>query len=364
VASQADLFARVQSYVQALNPQLQVARGGVLWDLLTAVSMSLTDTQSKTEAAAQQAQLATATGDALTAKAADFGVYRIPAVAATAPGVFTVATANPNVALTFPIGSIVQTTPQAGAPAIAFATLAAATIPAGNTTSASVTVQAVVPGAAGNVASGTITAPIQASAGVRFSNTSPATGGADAETDAALRSRTLGAIAPANSPAAIAAAAKGVPGIFAAVVVDAQDGAGNYTVYASDAAGNLSGGLTSAVTTAIAAVDGIGLNRHVAALTVLSQAVAGTLVIASGYTWAAVQAAAQNAIAAYMGALQPGAVFHPSDLTQVLFGSLPGTTAIPGAVAFYPTTPAAAVVPTATQLVRLSGTATLTQGTN
>jgi uncharacterized phage protein gp47/JayE len=221
-----------------------------------------------------------------------------------------------------------------------------------------------VPGAAGNVASGTITTPIQGGAGVTFSNTSPATGGADAETDAALRSRTLGAIAPANSPAEIAAAAKSVPGIFAAVVVDAQDGAGNYTVYASDASGNLSGGLSSAVTTAVAAVDGIGLTRHVAALTVLSQAVAANMAIAGGYVWASVQSAAQTAIANYLASLQPAAVLHPSDLTQVVFGSLPGTTAVPGVVAFYPTTPAAAVVPTATQLIRISGTATLTQVAN
>lgn len=364
MASQADLFSRLSAYIQAQNPQLQVVRGGNLWGLVTAFTMAAADTQAKSEAAAAQAQLGSATGDYLTALAADRGIIRKAAVVATASGVFSRAVADPNVAVTIPANSVVQTTPAPGGAPQQYLTLASATIPMGGTASNTVTVQAATPGIAANVGIGQINVIAQAPAGISFSNSSAATGGATAESDAALRLRVLQGIAPANSPASIAAAALGVPGIFAAVVVDPMDGAGNYTVYASDVNGALSGGLTSAVTTAIAAVDGIGLTRHVVAITTLTQAVAASIAVDAAYTYSAVATQVQNALASYMLTLTPGQVFHPSDLTKVVFGAIIGYTAIPGLVAFYPTTPAAAIVPTATQMVRLSGTATLTQVTN
>lgn len=365
MASQADLYARAVQYLQAQNPLLQPARGGTLWQLLTAVTQGAADTQAKVDAGALQAQIGTASGDGLTAQAADRAVYRKPAAAATAPGVFTRVPADPNNALTIPANTPVGTAPQPGSAPIAFFSLAAATILAGQTASNTVTVQAMVGGAAGNVGIGQISQVTQGPAGVAFANSAAATGGADTESDASLRNRVYLSVAPANSPQEVAAAALAVPGIFAAVVVDAQDGAGNYTVYASDVNGALSGALSGAVTTAIAAVDGIGLTRHVSAVTVLSQAVAANIVVDGNYTYAAVAAAVQAAITTYIASLQPGAVLHPSDLTRAVFGALPGYTPVAGLVAFYPTTPAAAVVPAnAYTLIRLSGTPTIIQVAN
>lgn len=365
MASQADLYARVVQYLQAQNPLLQPARGSTLWQLLTAITQGAADTQAKVDAGALQAQIGTASGDGLTAQAADRAVYRKPAAAATAPGVFTRVPADPNNALTIPANTPVATLAQPGSSPIAFYSLAVATIPAGQTSSNSITVQAYVGGVAGNVGIGQIIQVTQGPAGVAFANTSAASGGADVESDASLRNRVYLSIAPANSPQEVAAAALAVPGIFAAVVVDAQDGAGNYTVYASDVTGALSGALTTAVTTAISAVDGIGLTRHVSAVTVLSQAVAANIVVNSNYTYAAVAAAVQAAITTYVASLQPGAVLHPSDLTQAVFGSLSGYTSVAGLVAFYPTTPSAAVVPANTYtLIRLSGVPTITQVSN
>jgi len=367
MSTQNDLYVQVQQYAQALNPRLQVAYGGTSWLLFQSVSMVGASIMAKVQAAALQYLLASASADGLTALAAQYGVIRTAAVAGTAPYVFTTAQA-PTQAVTIPAGTVVQTVPQSGQTASQFTTLAAATIPAGQTSSNTVTVQAVVGGSAQNLAVGTLTVIASGPSGVAGSNTAAVGSagyvlGADAETDAHLRSRTLGAVYPANSPQAIASAALAVPGVFAATVVDAQDKQGDYTCYACQADGTLPGSLQTAVASAIALVDGIGLTRTVAAFTLLSQAVAATVTVGSAYTYSAVAAQVSAALTAWVAGLVPGQALLPTDLIRACFGAQPNTTAIVGLTDLAITTPAAPVAASATQIIRLSGTPTLTQGT-
>lgn len=336
----ADNIARLTSYLQAGNQQLDVARGTVLLDFVAAFSASATDTQNQTEATAAQGQLGTATGDSLTAKAADYSKTRIPAIAAIGPYVFGRNVADPSNAVTQGAGSIVQTQGGGGVPAVRFITLADATIPAGQTQSNSVYIQALIPGAAGNVGTGLVTVVQQPATGITSgTNTSPTTGGADQEADNALLVRVLGSLAPSNSPYAIQAAAEGVPGIFAARVLDwilppINDYNGNYTCYCSDSSGNLSSGLQSQVTTAIAAVDGIGLQRHVQTFSVYSQSVYANLAVQPTAVYSAVAANVIAALTAYDQQREPGLWPTAYELQQVVDGSMPGFIAVPGVADF------------------------------
>lgn len=365
---QNDLYVQLAQYAQALNPQLQVAEGGNSWLLFQSVSMTAAGIMAKITQAALQYLLASASGDGLTALAAQYGVIRTPAVAGTAPYVFTMQQA-PAQAVTIAANTIVQTPPAQGQAAQQFQTLAAATIPAGQTSSNTVTAMAVVGGSAGNLASGVLTVIASGPSGVAGSNTAAVGSsgyvlGADGETDAHLRARTLGAVAPANSPQAIAAAALAVDGVFDAVVVDAQDQHGNYTCYACQADGTLPSGLQTAVTSAIALVDGIGLTRTVSDFSVLAQAIAGNLAVDAAHTYSAVAAQVSTVITTYMASLIHQQVFRPYDLERAVAGAISGYTAVAGVTDFQVTTPSGVIVPTQTQIVRISGSPTLTQVSN
>jgi hypothetical protein len=367
MSTQQDLFTQLQQYAQALNPRLQVATGGNSWLLFQSVSMTAAAIMAKVQAAALQYLLASASSDGLTSLASQYGVIRTAAVAGTAPYVFTMQQA-PTQAVTIPAQTVVQTVPQSGQTASQFTTLAAATIPAGQTSSNTVTVQAVQGGSTGNLAIGTLTVIASGPSGVAGSNTAAVGSsgyvlGADAETDAHLRSRTLGAVYPANSPQAIASAALAVPGVFAATVVDAQDKLGDYTCYAAQADGTLPTPLKTSVTSAIALVDGIGLTRTVTNYTLVTQAIAATVTVSSSYTYSAVAAQVSAALSRWVGALLPGQALLPTDLIRACFGAQSGYTAIAGLTDLVVTTPAAPLAATATQIIRISGTPTLTQGT-
>lgn len=368
MATQQSELVRLQQYAQALNPQVQVAYGSNFWLLFNAVAMSATDKLVKIATAAQQYLLSSASADGLTALCAQFGVIRNPAVAGTAPYVFAVPQANPNQAITLPANTIVQTQSQPGQTPAQYQTLQSATIPAGQTLSNTVTVQALVGGVASNVGSGTITVVATAPSGVSGSNSAAVGGGgyllgADAESDAALRARTLNAIAPANSIATLKAAALSVSGVFAATVVDAQDEHGNYTVYACQADGTLPSGLQSSVLTAVRAAQSVGVTPTVIDFTAVTQAVAATITVAPTATYATVAAAVAATITSWVGALQPGQALLNTDLTRACFGAQNGYLAVAGLTDMTVTTPTApGLAATSTQVIRLSGTPTITLG--
>lgn len=364
MASLVDTKQRLVAYVLALGPTLDTNPGTVLDDLISAFAASETDTLSFLESTQAQSFLGTASGVQLTAKSSDYGVFRAGAVASTTTVVFSRAQADPVNVTTIPLGTLVQTTPGPGSPAIVFSTTAVGSIAAGSTSSPAIGVQAVVAGKAGNVGAGLINLiPVSisgAAAVTVVTNASAASGGADAETDAALLGRTLNNMTANNSPYIIAAAAQGVAGIANASVYDWRDGLGNYTCYAADSSGNLSGALNTAVTTAIAAVDGIGLNRHVQAFATVPITIVASVAINTSFVQATVLANIQSAINAWMASLKPGQAFLPYDLHRAVAGAVTGIAAVQGVNDFFVTTPSAPTAITTYQIATYTpGSATL-----
>jgi hypothetical protein len=69
------------------------------------------------------------------------------------------------------------------------------------------------------------------------------------------------------------------------------------------------------------------------------------------------------ALTAWVAGLLPGQALLPTDLIRACFGAQPNYTAIAGLTDLVITTPAAPLAATATQIIRISGTPTLVQGT-
>lgn len=366
MSTQQAAYSQLVQYLQTLAPAIQVASGSNLWAICNAVAMAATGNQTQINTAAAQYLLSSAYGDGLTALAQQFGVTRKAAIAGTAPYVISARQA-PTAAVTVPAGTVVQTPPQTGQTTIQYTTLAAATIPAGQTSSNTVAAQALVGGTASNVATNTLTVVAQAPSGVTGTNTG-ATGssgyilGADAESDADLRARTLDAIAPQTTKAALKAAALAVTGVFDATIVDPADQLGDYTCYACQSDGTLPGSLNSAVLAALQATGQVGLTPAVSAFTLTSQAVAATVVVGSAYTYSAVAAQVSTTITNWVNGLKSATPLLPTDLIRAVFGAQPNYTAIAGVTDITITTPSAPVSADTTHIIRLSGTPTLTQG--
>jgi len=101
----------------------------------------------------QQALISTATGSGLDAKAADFGITRKQAVAAS--GIFTFGKNTPAISATdIPAGTLISTFPDANGNVVTFATNADASLPAGQT-SVQVLATAQMAGSSGNLAANT-----------------------------------------------------------------------------------------------------------------------------------------------------------------------------------------------------------------
>ncbi len=153
--------------------------------------------------------------------------------------------------INIPIGTIVSTTD-----GTQFATTEAATISAGNTSSAATSILAVVAGRTGNVPANTITIIVTPISGVdAVDNSASTTGGQDEETDAEFLSRFqefIAGLGKANVEGLVATA-KGVTGVRSASVIEHFPPSSSYnaTVYIDDGAGNASAELVSEVTAAL-----------------------------------------------------------------------------------------------------------------
>jgi uncharacterized phage protein gp47/JayE len=284
---------------------------------------------------------ATASGSDLDSWMADFGVTRLPAVAATGTVQFSRFTATQ--AATIPLGVVAQSadgTQQffviADAAQAAYnAGDEAYLIPAG-VSSIAATVQAATPGLAGNLAAGAIAVLGQSLSGVD-SVTNPAAfaSGAAAESDAALRVRFVGYLA------SLAKATKLAVGN---AIVSVQEGLsytltedytyagayqpGYFYVVVDDGSGSPPAPLLATVSAAIDAVRGCGLQFAVFAPVPITAAVAVTVTAASGYSHAAVAGAVQGAILGYIDALPVGASLSWSRLYQIIYAASPGVATV------------------------------------
>jgi len=373
VASLLDTQARLTGYLRASNANLAVARGMVSWAIATAFSAGGTDTQGYIDTVALSSFLSGATGDTLTAKCADYGVYRLWATSAYGPVIFSRSSYDNQNSYTIPAGTEVQAIGVPGVPAAVYQTTAQATIPAGALQSNQVTATALLPGTAGNANTGTVTVLPQPPQGVTgVTNPAQMSFGVDAESDGFLLSRTLALLAPANSNYAVQGAIKtGVTGVFAVAIYDpttdggAGAGLGTYSAYVGDSLGNLTSGMTQSAYSAIATTGMLGLTPHVIPFGIITQAVAVTLTVLPTATFGAVSSAVAAAITRWVQNLPPGTPLRPFDLINVCEGAAgyTGYSQIAGIADLVVTTPAAPVSANQYQMIRLSGSVTVNVGT-
>jgi uncharacterized phage protein gp47/JayE len=289
----------------------------------------------------QTTRAATSQGADLDSFVADFGVARLPAVAAV--GQVTFARYTPSAAAVVPVGTQVRTSDGTQS----FLVTADSTNPAWSASQngyaiaagvASVTVAAVaqVAAAAGNVQPGTLTLISAAIPGVdTVTNAAGFTGGMDPETDAALRVRfasffpSLARATPAALGWAVGSVQQGLQyAVQENVLPNGTAQMGSFVLTVNDGTGAPSSSLIAAVGAAVEAYRPVGAVYAVMAPTVTTANV--TLTIAQAPGAANAIGAVAAAITAYIQGLGLGAPLSWSRLFQVAYDASPGVTGVSG----------------------------------
>lgn len=286
---------------------------------------------------------ATSSGIDLDSWCADFGVTRLPAVAATGTVAFSRFTTTQQVVV--PLTAVVQTadgTQQFNVvidttnPAYN-ATLGGYVIAAG-VASVNVPVKAAIAGAAGNAVAAAVSTIVGAISGVdTVTNAAAFTNGADAESDSALRIRFIAyiaSLAKATKAAVLYAITSLQQGLNAALVENQTYGGvtqnGYFFAVVDDGTGSPSGTLLSSVSNAIDAVRPLCSSFGVFAPVVVNASVAMTATIAAGYDPVATKALIVTALKNYINSLKIGQPLPYSRLSQVAYDASPGVTNITG----------------------------------
>ena len=287
----------------------------------------------------QVTRAATSTGADLDSWIADFGVTRLPAVAATGTVVFSRYTALN--AATVPVGTLVRTQDGSQTFAVTASPMVAAYSPvqagyvlAPGIATVSVPVAAEVAGQAGNVLAGTVGLIVTPTSGIdTVTNPSAFSGGIDVESDAAVRSRFQGFLSSrAQATAqAVAYAIAGVQQGLTYVIEENVDPSGavrpgNFVVTVDDGSGTPSSVLLSAVSQAVSAVRPVGTTFSVQGPSVLSAAVAMTLTLSPGIDHTASVAAVTAAVQAYVNKQPVGAALALTRLAQLAYDAVPQIT--------------------------------------
>ncbi len=263
----------------------------------------------------------TSSGADLDSWMADYGLTRLPAVAAS--GTLTFSRSNTGIQAVVPVGTqasisdgsqIYNVTLDATNPA--YSASAGGYVLAVGVGSINIPAQDSVGGSAGNVQASTITVLLGAIPGVdNVTNAAPFTGGLDAEMDAAFRARFilyLQSLNTANLAAVEYAIASVQQGITYTVeqalsYPDLGSKPGYYFVVVDDGTGSPPASLITAVTSAISVVDGCGIQFSVFGPVIITANIAMSIKVASGYSASVVSAAVQTAIANYIASLGLGA---------------------------------------------------------
>lgn len=286
---------------------------------------------------------ATSNGADLDSWVADFGLVRNPAVAAS--GVVTFARFTPTNQAIIPIGASVQTgdgtqkyTVTIDTTNVAYSAALGGYVVGAGVTSLNVPVLASTAAAAGNAQAGqvsTMTSPIPGIDTV--TNALTFTGGADAETDAALRARFVTYIA-SLSKATKNAIGNAIAGLRAGLVYSLVENLtyggvaqpGYFYVVVDDGTGAPSGSLLTSVSNAVDAVRPVTSTFGVFAPVVQNATVAMTATIASGYDPVATKALVTTALKNYINSLALGQTLTYSRLAQVAYDASPGVINITG----------------------------------
>lgn len=281
----------------------------------------------------------TSSGADLDSWVADFGFTRLPAVAAT--GIVTFSRFTTTQQALVPIGATVQTadgtqqfTVQIDTTNSAYSAALGGYVIAAGTGSVSVPVTAVTLGAAGNAVAGSVTVIAGAISGVdTVTNAAAFVNGADAESDAAVRTRFVAYVASLSkaTKAAVAAAIAGVKQGLTYVILENQTYAGltqngTFIVIVDDGTGSPPSTLLSSVSNAIDAVRPITSTFYVYAPVVVNATVSMTIATATGYTHSTITALVQTALLNYINTLPLGTSLTYSRLAQVAYDASPAVT--------------------------------------
>jgi phage-related baseplate assembly protein len=277
-------------------------------------------------------RLATSTGSDCDSFGADFGFVRLAAAASV--GQVTFARFTPSSSAYVPVGAAVSTTDNTQS----FTVTADATNPAFSGTgyalaagvaSLTVPVIAALAGSAGNVQAGTISVISSAIAGVdTVANGVALTGGLDAETDAAFRTR-FGSYLASLSRATDIAVGAAITGIQQGLTysiaenVD-QTGAqqmGHFVVTVDNGTGAPPSWLLNEIQLAVDAVRPVGSSFAVQGPVVTAANVSMTLTTAAGVSHPDVLAVVAASIEGYITGLGIGQTLNYTRLAQLAYGA-------------------------------------------
>ena len=286
---------------------------------------------------------ATSSGADLDSWVADFGVTRLPAVAAT--GIVTFSRFTTTQQVLVPVGATVQTADGTQQFTVTIDTtnpaynagLGGYVIAAG-VGNVTVPVQALTAGAAGNAVAGSVSVIAGAISGVdTVTNTAAFTNGTDAESDTALRTRFIAYVASLSKATknavgyAITSLKQGL--VYSLVENQTYAGAtqyGYFYVVVDDGTGSPSSTLLVTVANAIDAVRPLTSTFGVFAPVVVNASVAMTISTAAGADHAATALVVKNALTSYINALPLGTTLPFSRLAQVAYDASPSVTNVTG----------------------------------
>jgi len=277
-------------------------------------------------------RLATSTGTDCDSFGADFGFFRLPAVAAT--GSVTFSRFSPSVAAFIGVGTNLSTTDNSQG----FAVIADATNPAFDAElsgynlaagigSLTVLAAATTAGVAGNVQPGGISVISSAIPGVdTVTNAQAFAGGINAESDAAFRMRFgsyLGSLSKATN-AAIGSAIEGIQQGLSYVISENIDQAGqvqmgHFVVTVDDGSGSPPAALLSTVHQIVDALRPVGSSFAVQGPVVEQAEVSMSLTTQTGVSHQTVVAAVAGAIEDYIDGLSVGATLNYTRLAQLAY---------------------------------------------
>lgn len=332
----ADGAAAVQS--SAASP-IDMGRGSVLRAFLEASASVALWLQALILQVWQGTRLATSVGADVDSFVGDFGLTRLPGVAAVGAVTFSRFTTVSSTLI--PLGLSVETADLSQTFVVTQDVTNAAWsgalngyLMAAGVGSVTVPVVALVAGAAGNVQAGTVSIISASAPGVdSVTNALPFENGADAESDATLKARFADYI-NTRARATIAAVEFAVEstqqGLTYAVAenVDATGKylPGNFLVTVNDGTGHPSQALLAEVQASVDAVRPIGSTFSVLGPTVVTVAVSLSITVGPTGVLATVEGEVQNAILDYIGTLGIGAVLPYSIISKLAWDADPTIT--------------------------------------
>lgn len=336
----------------ACSALLNLTPGSVLLAILEANASVVLWIENLIFQVLQVTRLATSSGTDVDSFVNDFTMTRLPAVAASGPATFSrLSPASSIASLIVPYFNADGTINTAGVMVItadgtqSFGVVTDTTNAAWNasmggyflapaTASVTVTVQALVAGAGGNVIAAAISLLGVAVAGIDVvTNPAPFVNGANAETDAAVKARFQNFINTRSeaTTAAVEYAIQSLQQGLTYAIVPNTDGAGtyvpgNFVVYVDNGTGDPPSSLLTAVQGAINAVCPIGSTFSVFPPTVVTANVSMTITVGPNGNKPTIQGEVENAVDAYIDALGLDAALPWSRLAQIAYDTDPNVT--------------------------------------